>query len=236
MNTYVKWLITILILIVIVNRAENFKLKIILNIFYWVWRSNKFKSLAIAAVETLLATRNKMLSNKIWNCFFPNYKKIRIMLWIVRQNILPLDLILWILTLLISVIFLINLIKTSPSKFSKMKRKQNKQEKKEILKIPIPNSCGSTSQTHRRLLSSKKQTNRLKIKIPFRIICRFSIVTSFSNLYFTLVIITTFSEEEKVGRDPRQISRDYSLLNEYCIYNTETTFFQARKTDEIQNS
>lgn len=58
----------------------------------------------------------------------------------------------------------------------------------------------------------------------------FSIVTSsFSNPYFTLVILTAFSEEEKGGGDPRQISRDYSLLNEICIYKTETTFFKLEK-------
>lgn len=41
--------------------------------------------------------------------------------------------------------------------------------------------------------------------------------------------LTAFSEEEKVGGDPRQISRDYSLLNEICIYKTETTFFKLEK-------
>lgn len=130
MNNFVKWLITILIIKVIVNKAENFTLKIILNRFYWVWRFNRFKILRIAAAENLPATRNKILSNKIWNCFFPNYIQSRIMLQIVRQNILPLDLLLWTLTLLISVLYFINLInknKMSVSKFSKIKRKQ-KQE------------------------------------------------------------------------------------------------------------
>lgn len=57
----------------------------------------------------------------------------------------------------------------------------------------------------------------------------FSIVTSFSNLYFTLVILTASFEKEEVRRDPHQISRDYSLLNENCIYNIETTFLKLEK-------
>lgn len=114
----VKQLITILILKVTVNRAGNFMLKIILNRFYWVWRSNRFKILPIAAFETLLVIRNKILSNEIWNWFFPNYKQSRIMLWIFRQNILPLDLLLWIFNSFVfsyifhKLIHFINLTKT----------------------------------------------------------------------------------------------------------------------------
>lgn len=95
--------------------------------------------------------------------------------------------------------------------------------------MPVPNSCGSTSQTHRRLQFYNRQSNRLEIQISFKIICMFSIVTSFSNLYFTLVTLTAFFEEEEVRGDPHQISRDYSFLNENCIYNIETTFFKTEK-------
>lgn len=77
----------------------------------------------------------------------------------------------------------------------KTKRKKGRTKK--------PYSCGSTSQTHRRLQFYDKQINRLEIKISFRIICMFSVVTSsFSDLYFTLVILTAYFEEEEVGGTP----------------------------------
>lgn len=87
-----------------------------------------------------------------------------------------------------------------PSKADDDRVIQNKEEEG---RTKEPKSWGSTSQTHRRLKFYDKQINHLEIKISFRIICMFSVVTSsFSDLYFILVILTAYFEEEEVRGTP----------------------------------
>lgn len=61
-----------------------------------------------------------------------------------------------------------------------------------------------------------------------------SIIT-FSNLYFTLVILIEFFEEEEIQGYTHQIRRDYILPNVNCVYDgiTYRQLFSSQKTDKI---